>query len=136
MPALGIVFIILGVVNLFNGVWMIVSAPTWYELLPGRVPDFGPYNGHFIRDIGLVYAISSAGFVWSALHLRECRPVMIAQAMWAGGHALLHVAEIASGRIDAVHWLLDAPGVLLPGIVLGILVWRPVWQVVNPQAKG
>ncbi|MDZ4857600.1 MAG: hypothetical protein SGI88_01355 [Candidatus Hydrogenedentes bacterium] len=136
MRALGIVFVVLGVLNAANGVWMIASASTWYETLPGRVPDFGAYNGHFIRDIGLVYLISGAGFVWSAFNLRTCRPVMIAQALWAGGHALLHVADLLTGRIGAAHWLLDAPGVLLPGVVLGILALTPVWHVVNPAARG
>jgi len=136
MPALGMVLIVLGALNAANGLWMLASSATWYELLPGRVPDFGAYNGHFIRDIGLVYLISGVGFVWSAFHLRACRPVMVAQALWAGGHALLHVAEMVSGRIGAAHWLLDAPGVLLPGVVLGLLVWNPVWRVVNPAVQS
>ncbi len=136
MPKLGIVFIVLGAFSVINGAWMLVAAPAWYELLPGRVPDFGPYNGHFIRDIGLAYLISGAGFVWSALNLKRCRPVMIAQALWAGGHALLHVADMIVGRVGAIHWILDAPGVLFPGVVLGVLVLPPVWRIVNPGETG
>ncbi|HRI87915.1 MAG TPA: hypothetical protein PLJ47_03885 [Candidatus Hydrogenedentes bacterium] len=134
MPALGYIFCILGALSILNGIWMIGSAPTWFENLPGRVADFGPYNGHFIRDIGLAYLISGIGFVWSAFHLRACRPIIIAQAFWAGGHALLHVADMIVGRVGAIHWILDFPGVLFPGVVLGVLVVPRVWRIANPAS--
>ena len=73
MPAIAIIFIILGVLSAANGAWMLVSAPTWYENLPGVV-DTGAYNGHFVRDIGLAYFVSGAGFVWCAFNLRRCWP--------------------------------------------------------------
>ena len=134
MPVIGIVFVLLGVFSLVNGAWMIASAATWYENLPGAVPDFGAYNGHFIRDIGLAYCISGAGFLWSAYHLRQCRIVVVAQALWAAGHAVLHVIDIVAGRVSGTHWFMDAPGVLLPGLVLGVIALPTVWRVVYKEA--
>lgn len=131
---LGTAFLVLGALSIVNGAWMVCSAPGWYESLPGVV-DTGPYNGHFVRDIGLAYFISGVGFVWCAFNLRRCWPVVAGQALWAGGHALLHVADIATGRMPASHWILDAPGVLLPGVVLGLIAMPRVWRTINPLAE-
>ena len=134
MPAIAIIFIILGVLSAANGAWMLVSAPTWYENLPGVV-DTGAYNGHFVRDIGLAYFVSGAGFVWCAFNLRRCWPAVVAQALWATGHALLHVADMVAVRMPLTHWIIDAPSVLLPGAVLGVLAVPRVWRIVNPLAR-
>jgi hypothetical protein len=134
MPAIGIFFLILGGLSIVNGGWMMLHAALWYETLPGVV-DTGPYNGHFVRDIGLAYAVSGIGFVWCAFNLRRCWPVVVAQAMWAAGHALLHVADMFMERMSVAHWIIDAPGVLLPGAVLGMLAVPKVWRIVNPLAR-
>ncbi|NUM53987.1 MAG: hypothetical protein HUU46_10125 [Candidatus Hydrogenedentes bacterium] len=134
MRIIGIVFCILGALSIANGGWMILYAPGWYDSIPG-VTNTGLYNGHFVRDIGLAYFISGAGFIWCAFNLRQCWPVIVAQAMWATGHAALHVADMFMARLPLTHWILDAPGVLLPGAVLGLLAVPSVWRIVNPLAR-
>ena len=42
---------------ILNSLFMLISPATWYHKLPGAVPDFGPYNEHFIRDIGCVQLV-------------------------------------------------------------------------------
>ena len=43
--------------NLTNGVWMLLSPTHWYHKLPAAVPDFGPLNEHFVRDLGTVFVM-------------------------------------------------------------------------------
>lgn len=131
MPALGIVFVILGVLSIANGSWMVLHAPTWFDSVPG-VTDTGPYNGHLVRDVGLAYMVSGIGFVWCAFNLRRCWLLIVAQAMWATGHAALHVADMITERMPPSHWIIDAPGVLLPGLALGVLAVPKVSSIVNP----
>src|SRR5262245_21152199 len=52
--------IVLGVAalgNLANGAWMLADPVHWYENLPAGVPDFGPVNEHFVRDIGCAFMV-------------------------------------------------------------------------------
>ena len=134
MPALGIVFVILGALAIANGGWMVLHAPTWFDSVPG-VTDTGPYNGHLVRDVGLAYLVSGIGFVWCAFNLRRCWPVIVAEAMWATGHAALHVADMITRRMSLSHAIIDAPGVLLPGLALGVLALPKVWRIVNPLTR-
>lgn len=147
MPIIGYVFCILGALGMANGGWMPVHAPTWFDSIPG-VTDTGDYNGHLARDLGLAYFVSGVGFVWCAFNLRRCWPVVVAQAMWTAGHAVLHVADMLTARLPHTHWILDMPGVLLPGAVLGVLAApggmaggespraRDSFRVISDKARG
>lgn len=135
MPIIGVVFCILGLLSVANGGWMIAHAPTWFDSVPG-VTDTGAYNGHLVRDVGLAYVVSGAGFIWCAFNLRRCWPVVVAQALWAGGHAALHIADMLTARLPISHWILDMPGVLLPGAVLGLIAVPGVWRIVCPAGRA
>jgi hypothetical protein len=136
VPPIGFVFLVFGALALGNGLWMLLDPELWFMHLPAGVPDTGLYNAHFIRDIGLVYAISGAGFFWSAFHLDKCRSVHFGQTFFYGGHAILHVLDIVAGRLPHSHWALDALGVFLPGVVLGALCAPSVWRWANPKARA
>jgi hypothetical protein len=136
MPILGIVFMLFGVLGIGNSLWMLISPETWYHNLPAAVPDTGAFNPHFIRDIGLLYGMSGAGFIWSAFRLDRCYSIHIVQTGFYAGHALLHVVDIVMGRLPQSHWLEDALGVFMPGIVLGVLCVPAVWRKANPRALG
>ena len=45
---------VLAVLTILNGSIMLLAAPTWYESVPG-VSETGPYNPHFIQDIGAAF---------------------------------------------------------------------------------
>jgi len=50
--------IIAGLVALYsavNGLIMLIDGPNWYIRVPG-VPETGPYNGHFVQDIGVAFS--------------------------------------------------------------------------------
>jgi hypothetical protein len=106
-----------------NGVYMFVDPPAWYAAVPG-VPDTGPLNHHFVRDIGIAYFTAGVALAWSA-HSAGGRASALA-ALFIGGHALLHAGETFMGHhhdvilneLVAVH----LPAVL--AVVISFYQWR------------
>ena len=71
----------------------LASPQSWYRLLPAAVPDFGPLNEHFVRDIGCLFCVMGAGLVWAAA-ARRVRVAGIGFALAFNGlHAMLHVYD-------------------------------------------
>ena len=114
---------ILAAVMAGNGIYMFVDPPGWYAAVPG-VPDTGPLNLHFVRDIGIAYMTAGAALAWSALGAGW--RVSAVAALFIGGHSLLHVGETIGGHhhdvllneIAAVH----LPAVL--AIVIAVMQRR------------
>jgi hypothetical protein len=103
------------------------------NVIPAALPDTGAYNGHLVRDLGLVYVIAGLGFGWSALNLSKCRDVHIGLTIFFFGHALMHVVDILLGRLPVSHWLIDIPLVFGPGLIMLLLSVPKVWNSVNPE---
>jgi hypothetical protein len=101
-----------------NACWMLADPAHWYSDLPAAVPDTGPLNEHFVRDIGVAFATTAIAFGWAALVPRWRPPLVAVGAFFLAGHALLHIFDTLRGALDGDHWLLDFPGVYLPAIVL------------------
>lgn len=78
-----------------NGIYMFLDPPGWYAAVPG-VPDTGPLNLHFVRDIGIAYFTAGVGLAWSQLGA-GWRASALA-AMFIGLHSLLHVGETIAGH--------------------------------------
>lgn len=104
--------------SLANALWMLAAPFAWYHHLPAEVPDFGPYNEHFVRDIGCAFLTVGAILAWAALRPRERRPLIVVGTLFFGLHALLHVYDSAREFVPPVHWLLDLPTVYLPPLLL------------------
>ena len=123
------VFWLLGLLNLGNGLWMLLSPASWYHHLPAGVPDTGPLNFHFVRDIGAAFTTMGVALLVAAPQAPRRRGVLLAVALFYVLHAVVHVGDLLSGRLNAGHWALDFPGVFLPAIVLVVLClprwWRP-----------
>ena len=109
---------ILGAISIGNGVWMILSASTWYRKMPINAEDTGPLNPHFVHDIGLVYLLVGVGAFWCAYRLTKCIEVHIGITTFMLGHAIIHIAEILLNHLPSNHWLIDFPLVTLPAIIL------------------
>ena len=45
---------ILAIVTGANGLAMLLAGPSWYQAVPG-VSETGPYNPHFVQDIGAAF---------------------------------------------------------------------------------
>ena len=107
---------VMGLAALANGVFMLVSPQDWYVAVPG-VTTTGPFNQHFIRDIGIVFLFIGAGFLAGAFrpHLRLF--AWGASTIWLSGHALFHFWEVAVGICSASAIARDFPAVTLPAIL-------------------
>lgn len=116
-----------GVTSLGDGLWMLVSPESWYHGLPAGVPDTGPLNLHFVRDIGAAFTTIGLTLCVAAPAASRHRGVVLAAALFYGLHALVHVADLASGRLAADHWLIDLPGVFVPAIVLAAMCLPRWW---------
>lgn len=111
---------ILAAGSVANAAWMFVSPEHWYHELPAGVPDTGPLNVHFVRDIGCAFATAGLALGLAAWRPAWRAPLVASAACFYGLHALLHIHDTWRGLVDAHHWWLDAPGVYLPAI---LLVW-------------
>lgn len=114
------------VISLVNGAWMLLFPFSWYTDFPAAIPHTGSFNAHFIRDLGVVFVLAGLGFGWCALHPDRCRVTHGVLTIFFVGHALIHLADILTGRVPHTHWLIDAPTVFVPAILLTILAVSPV----------
>jgi hypothetical protein len=119
---------ILAAVNLLNSLWMIAAPYHWYVTIPAAVPDTGDFNPHFVRDIGVTFAVIGVGFAWCARNLQRAYPVHVGATAWYVGHAATHVWDILAGRLPHTHWTIDAPAVFVPAVLLVIIAMPPVWR--------
>jgi uncharacterized protein YjeT (DUF2065 family) len=99
-----------------NGVFMLLWPETWYGLVPGVV-DTGPFNPHFVRDIGCAYLVAGGGLLWFTLEKRA-RPAAVAAAAFLALHAGVHLRDAAAGREALVRLLEDGPVVILPALLI------------------
>ena len=125
---MGALFGILGLMSLGNGLWMLFAPEAWYHDLPAGVPDTGPLNLHFVRDIGAAFATIGVAFLVAAARPAARRGVLLAATLFYGLHALIHVADLVAGRLGAGHWLVDLPGVFAPALLLGVLCLPRFWR--------
>ena len=112
------VFLVLGIGMLANAAWMLVDPMRWYHDLPAGVPDFGPFNPHFVRDIGCAFLTVGMALVWAGFSPRFRLPLAAVSAVFLTAHAVLHVFDTARGAVGAHHWWLDLPGVYAPALLL------------------
>ena len=99
-----------------NGAFMLLWPETWYGFVPGVV-DTGPFNPHFVRDIGSAYLVAGGGLLWFTLEKRA-RPAAVAGAAFLALHAVVHLWDAAAGREAFVQLLEDGPTVILPAVLI------------------
>lgn len=107
---------------LANALAMLADPAAWYAATPG-VTHTGPFNPHFIRDIGLAYLTLSLLFAAAAAAPRHAFILTGVATLYLALHALLHVWDIAAARLPLDHILVDAPGVFLPPLVTGLMTF-------------
>jgi hypothetical protein len=107
--------------NLGNGVWMLADPVGWYTTLPAAVPDFGPLNEHFVRDIGATFTMLGLGLLWGTFRRTVRLPVLALVALFSSLHALVHVYDTMRGLVGPEHWRIDFPSIYAPTLVLVVL---------------
>lgn len=109
---------LLGLGMLANALWMLAGPMHWYTELPAAVPDTGPFNPHFVRDIGCAFLTAGVALVWASYDERRRFPLTAIASLFVSGHALVHVYDTARGALGHDHWWLDAPVVYVPSLLL------------------
>lgn len=122
--------IVTGLAALANGTFMLVAPADWYFAVPG-VTTTGPFNQHFIRDIGIIFLFLGAAFLVGAAR-PEIRVVLWGGAtLWLGCHALFHFWEVAVGICAPSALVRDFPAVTAPAIIGAVLT---LWAVRDRRA--
>ena len=116
--------LLIGLLSIGNALWMLVGPMHWYTDLPAAVPDTGPFNPHFVRDIGCAFLAAGVSLVWADRVPRYRVPLVSAAAIFLAAHGVLHAYDTIRGALGHDHWLLDLPGVYLPGVLLPWVAWR------------
>lgn len=71
-----------------TGLFIFAQPETFYELVPG-LSAMGPFNSHFVRDVGLAFLASGALLGWGT---RMGTPaIALAGVLWPLLHAFFHV---------------------------------------------
>ena len=120
----GWIVLAVGALSLGNALWMLVGPMHWYTDLPAAVPDTGPFNPHFVRDIGCAFLAAGLALLWADRSPRYRVPLVSVAAIFLAAHAILHAYDTLRGALGHDHWLLDLPGVYLPGVLLPWIAWR------------
>ena len=121
--------LILGSLLAVNGLVMLAAPADWYGLVPGVI-DTGPFNPHFVRDIGCAYIAAGAALAW--LFGRPAAwPAALAGAGFLVLHGLVHLWDMAAGR-ESLHHL---PGDLVAIYAAAALAMWLAWPR-RPIAEG
>jgi hypothetical protein len=108
--------VLLGTAAVANGVYMLVAPESWYFAVPG-VTTTGPFNQHFVRDIGLIFVFLGGAFLLGAAR-PDLRVIFwAAPSIWLSGHALFHFWEVAVGICGPSALARDFPAVTVPAII-------------------
>jgi hypothetical protein len=113
--------LLLGFVMVVNATWQLVAPEGWYWAIPG-VPDRGPFNQHFVRDLGIIYTLTGVGLILGALRPQQRFGYWWAPTAWLVGHALFHVWEVLVGICGPASLVEDFAGVTLPALTALVLL--------------
>jgi hypothetical protein len=93
-----------------NGLAMLFAGSIWWAHVAG-VRDTGPFNPHFVSDVGAAFLVS--GLALGTRAWRETYwPAAVAGAGFSAAHALIHLAMITNGH--HAHAVEDLLAVIVP----------------------
>lgn len=129
------VAVVLGAAMAANGAFMLVAPERWYFAVPG-VTTTGPFNQHFIRDIGMMYLFIGAAFALGAARERARLALWTGATIWLAGHALFHFWEVAVGICSLGAVPRDFPGVTLPALIGAALALWAYFERASHRASA
>lgn len=104
---------LLGAAGAANGALMLAAPALWYDSVPG-LAHTGPFNPHFVMDIGVAYLVAGLALMARAWRARYW-PAAVAGAAFMIGHAAIHVLDVMTERTGNVAvdvWLVIVPALL------------------------
>jgi hypothetical protein len=117
-----ILLVIIGALWVVTGIVIFVDPKGFYDTIPG-LALMGPFNMHFIRDVGLAFLASGVATSVGAWHRN--RGLALAGTAWPLLHALFHI-QIWSHRgfpLDRIA-AFDVGAVIAPALLAAALAWR------------
>ncbi|MYM63042.1 hypothetical protein [Pseudomaricurvus sp. HS19] len=114
--------VFIGLMTAANGLLMMADGQRWYASTPG-VPASGPYNSHFVVDIGAAFLVAGLGLLF-----RGWRQQYWPAAAAGSGFLLLHAA---------IHGLelLHSPDAPATTLVLTLIAVAAIWASL-PHGRG
>lgn len=112
---LALVFGLNGLVMIFAGLW-------WYGAVPGVVQT-GPYNPHFVKDIGSIYLVCAGALAWRAARPLAGQGALVAAAAFQILHALVHLTDAAVCGNPMAALVRDTPAIFVPTLITVWLAW-------------
>jgi hypothetical protein len=68
------------------GGWAYAAPRHWYDTFPGMglswLPQLGPYNEHFVKDVGAMYLALALLSVFAAVHLTNTTLLRVTAGAW------------------------------------------------------
>jgi hypothetical protein len=121
--------------NVANGLVMIIDPMTWYLLTPGAA-ETGPFNVHFVRDIGIAFVAAGAG-LWLAVGDSAWKPAStpIVAMIFIGGHGILHFVEMFAHHLELTAALRDLALIVVPAAIAGWWAVREVQRSRRPAEE-
>jgi hypothetical protein len=109
---------LIGLFDITNGLYMAISPHAWFATAPGAMAT-GPFNPHFVTDVGfgyLVGGIALVAFAWNA----QLRRLALGASGFLGLHALFHLSHAVGSPAGDVG---TDVAVALPGLIGLALCW-------------
>src|SRR6185436_15142036 len=89
----------------------------------------GPFNQHFIGDIGIASLAAAAALLAGSLKPARLAALALPAAIFLAGHAVLHLIGYGLQAEGHGTWLREAFGIYLPALVA-------IWLAVPPAPRG
>lgn len=99
-----------------NGASMMLAPDFWFQHLPGVI-DTGPFNHHFVRDVGAAYLSVAAAFFLARRYPRAGAQLLLVAFIFLGLHGMVHVMDTLAGRMSWHHFANDSVTVILPALL-------------------
>ncbi len=124
-PVPALLWVLASVTAMFlfgNGLAMLLTPFMWYNVVPG-VSHTGPFNPHFVMDIGLIQMFLGVMLGLGLAHAAGRFLLWAAATVWLSAHALLHLWEVAVGICPPSALGRDFAAVSLPALIGILLTW-------------
>ena len=116
---------------LLTGLYLAITPISFYETAPG-VSDTGPYNMHFIRDVGFAFIVSALGIAFGLR--RKLKVLIVFGSAWLVAHGLFHlVLWFQHSNHTSATALTDLAIVVLPA---GVLAYLAATYRLEPNAES
>lgn len=111
-----------------NAMYMLFAAEAWYQSVPG-VTATGPFNRHFVGDIGVAFLAAAVALFLGSLKPERLQALALPAAIFLAGHAVLHLIGYGTHGQGTSTWLTDIVAIYLPALIA-------LWLTLPAAPKG